>query len=340
MFKFWKHFEPHFGVNPSSIVEHNYRDKRNIFSEESNVIYFWGFYLGEEVPKSFSCEIERITFWKKVKSHEIIIYYIGKKNRNDTERLLQHFSHLFGGYYTIVEWDYLKNHNQCARLKLLELLWEKSKDLNVNAKKGITDLILHTSDSHSALRNFHNRKSNKLQRTLSEMKDRLIFDSIYDAGSNFENDIHEWVSLNILGVGQRKKMIFHKNINVENHNVINKIYCHNSLLAQWILDVIKWHPIGNEEKYIGSCIDVDYFKIGKKKKFRGFCCNVEECKNSKVKLHKVEKRWWRKAGGSSKQNMSTPSGTEPSDVYYCDNCYSAFTSNLVGSHIPRNFPNK
>jgi hypothetical protein len=321
MFKFFQQFPPHFDLEDHKLTHDNYRDDRNKIISQENVLYFWGFYLGNDMPKEF--DVNSLgKFWSNKKVKDILIYYIGTKKRNVTERLLQHFSALFGGYYTIISCSHLKKNNTQARLRMIELLWS-NKVSNKHHKKTLEELILHTSESLSSLRNFHaeaitETENDSLQDTLKFMKERLIFDSInfteYDDAQDNETLLHNLLTLNVLGGRGRKKMKgrrFEQEIAECYKTKLNDEKNGNILLLEWITETVKRTSNSANQNYVGSSVDCDYYKVESSAE-RMACSNCNQEALATLKSIK-----WRESDINE-------------ESFYCAKCAVLLVKSLVG----------
>jgi hypothetical protein len=149
-------------------------------------VYFWGFNLREDnqYPE---------------KAEDILIWYIGK-DKNVSQRIMQELTQLiFGGFGTIIDFNYLKQHPFDSLL--MELQESDSK-----RTKPLHPAVLYKSDGLHVLYHFLN--DIKIQETLKWMKERLLFTWIEEADGNkreiIEAEMHRIVGNNIFGGGDIK----------------------------------------------------------------------------------------------------------------------------------------
>ncbi len=188
-------------------------------------VYFWGFTLREnsDLP---------------TKSDELVIYYIGKSERNISERIMQEVTQLiFGGFGTIIDHNWLKSNNPYKA---------KIFDKQESDKKGTKPLdseVLYKSDGLHVLYDFFDNP--KIQSTLDWMRERLIFawidtDDIINI-PNLESELHHIVRTNCLGIGKIRTLLPKKDIsNSLQTPLFQQIdWTNNLLLKDWLTEVNK-----------------------------------------------------------------------------------------------------
>jgi hypothetical protein len=185
--------------------------KRNEKKEDtgSAFVYFIGFRLNKDNALS---------------AENMVLYRVGKwEKSNVMERLMQHVSNLFGGYYPIINQEHFKKHNFQPRIRQLELLRESLEkailqtsgpDILVNSGivKQFENTLLHTSDSLSSMSllldalykqpkiKSKNRRLKLLRKTMQWMKENLFFAyvkfNIKENAAVAETTLHHLLGLN------------------------------------------------------------------------------------------------------------------------------------------------
>ncbi len=187
-------------------------------------VYFWGFTLNEnaELP---------------VSKDELVIYYIGKFEKNIVERIMQEITQLiFGGFGTIIDHNWLIKNPHKARIF----------DKQESDKKGTKSLdpeVLYKSYGLHVLYDFFGNP--KIQPTLDWMRERLIFAWIDDENDKslnlkpVENEMHHIVRTNVLGIQNMKNLTPKKNVAIPaNTPLFNSIdWKYNLQLKEWIIEV-------------------------------------------------------------------------------------------------------
>jgi len=185
-------------------------------------VYFWGFSLRDDtaLPQ---------------KSNELVIYYIGKSERNISERIMQEVTQLlFGGFGTIIDHLWLKSNPYKARV------------FNKQESNPLDKEILYKSDGLHVLYGFFG--NSKIQPTLDWMRERLIFawidtDDILSIPS-LENEFHHIVRTNCFGIGKIKALTPKKDIaNPLQTPLFRQVnWTANTLLKDWLTEVNKNIP--------------------------------------------------------------------------------------------------
>ena len=185
-------------------------------------VYFWGFSLQEngDLPTN---------------KNEFVAYYIGKSERNISERIMQEVTQLiFGGFGTIIDYNWLKSNPFKARIF----------DKQESDKKGTKPLdieVLYKSDGLHVLYDFFG--NSKIQPTLDWMRERLIFawidtDDIINI-PNLESELHHIVRTNCFGIGKIKTLLPKKDVSnplqVPIFNLVD--WSCNSILKDWLIEV-------------------------------------------------------------------------------------------------------
>jgi hypothetical protein len=229
-----------FEINPfsygSNLNAENYARKANISG-----VYLWGFNLRDD-----NLKID--------KKEQIVIYYVGKSNSHIYERLMQEFSQLlFGGFGTILNWDYIKsvNTNPPINQKLFQLGVRKHQN-NYENKFDDNYVVYHPNSIVDVL-NFPNEFAKE---TLKEMRMRLIFTYftlseesklvIQDIAKNIANEqVNFNKKKNPLNEGELAESIFSKFIEIV------ESYFHHSFKANILGGVKKnenlfyWDNVAN-----------------------------------------------------------------------------------------------
>lgn len=179
-------------------------------------VYFWGFNLNDngELPK---------------KEDEILIYYIGKSQRNILERIMQEITQsIFGGYGPIIDHNFFKNNPFKARL--------------IEKQEKLTDPdVIYRADGLHVLCCFF--KDKKKKDTIDWMKERLIFCWIDVEDPKdinpMENEFHHIVRTNVFGVGRIRNLKPKKDINNPSKTpYFNGIdWSDNNILKEWFINV-------------------------------------------------------------------------------------------------------
>jgi len=184
-------------------------------------VYFWGFTLN---PNALLPE----------NKDELVIYYIGKSERNLSERVMQEVTQLiFGGFGTIIDYKWLEKNFHKARI------FEKQETL------GDPD-VLYKSDGLHVLYDFFN--NSKIQPTLDWMRKRLIFSWIDDIKPDdlkkVESELHHIVRTNTLGIGKIKRLSPKKDVSNKNATPFfnSIIWNNNKMLEEWLSEVNKNIP--------------------------------------------------------------------------------------------------
>lgn len=164
------------------------------------------------------------------KSNELIIYYIGKSQRNVAERIMQEVTQLlFGGFGTIIEHTWLAANPYQARI------FNKQESIPLDKE------VLYKSEGLHVLYDFLGNA--KLQPTLDWMRERLIFawidtDDIINIPS-LESEFHHIVRTNCFGIGKIKTLQPKKD--VSNHiqtPLFNQVdWSNNMILKEWLIEV-------------------------------------------------------------------------------------------------------
>jgi len=185
-------------------------------------VYFWGFTLREDSSLPLSKE-------------DLVIYYIGKSEKNIVERIMQEVTQLiFGGFGTII------NHNWLMKNPYKARIFDKQE----SDKNGILDSdVLYKSYGLHVLYDFYG--NSKIQPTLDWMRDRFIFAWI-DVENNasaklsqVENEFHHIVRTNVLGIKNMKNLTPKKNVSIPaNTPFFNTIDWKNNIpLKEWLIEV-------------------------------------------------------------------------------------------------------
>ncbi|OQB61108.1 MAG: hypothetical protein BWX95_01949 [Bacteroidetes bacterium ADurb.Bin141] len=180
-------------------------------------VYFWGFTLREDanLPK---------------KSDELVIYYIGKSERNIAERLMQEVTQLlFGGFGTILDHNWLITNPYTSRI------------FNKQESNPLDKDVLYKSDGLHVLYDFFG--NTKIKTTLDWMRERLIFawidtDDIINI-PNLESELHHIVRTNCFGIGKIKTLSPKKDVsNLLQTPLFNQVdWSSNSILKEWLEEV-------------------------------------------------------------------------------------------------------
>jgi hypothetical protein len=185
-------------------------------------VYFWGFSLRGDagLPQS---------------SEELVIYYIGKSERNISERIMQEVTQLlFGGFGTILDHQWLENNPFTARI--LDKQESDKKAPYIRDKE-----VLYKSDGLHVLYNFFG--NSKIQPTLDWMRERLIFawidTSQISTIRDLEKELHHIVRTNCLGIGKIKKITPKKDIHLKGQTpLFNQVnWSGNAILKDWFIKV-------------------------------------------------------------------------------------------------------
>jgi hypothetical protein len=187
-------------------------------------VYFWGFTLREDADLPVSKD-------------ELIIYYIGKSEKNIVERIMQEFTQLiFGGFGTIIDYDWLKKNPHKARI------FNKQESDNKGTKPLDPEVLYKSYGLHVLYDFFGNLK---IQPTLDWMRERLIFAWINDENDKslnlkpVENEMHHIVRTNVLGIQNMKNLTPKKNVTIPtNTPFFNSIdWKSNVPLKEWLIEV-------------------------------------------------------------------------------------------------------
>jgi hypothetical protein len=200
--------------------EKDFHRKNGTFCKSG--VYFWGFTLRKDaaLPK---------------KSNEIVIYYIGKSERNIIERIMQEITQLlFGGFGTIIDHNWLKVNPFRARL------YSKQESIPLDRE------VLYKSDGLHVLYDFFG--NSKIQPTLDWMRETLIFawidtDDIINI-PYLESEFHHIVRTNCFGIGKIKTLQPKKDIsNPLQTPLFQQIdWSRNVILKEWLTEVNKSIP--------------------------------------------------------------------------------------------------
>jgi hypothetical protein len=118
-------------------------------------VYLWGFNLKKKSEEKVNCK------------DDLVIYYVGKSNSQINERLMQEFSQLiFGGFGTILDWDYIKKNKFKLKVKKQQNDYEKGKN-QANNK------VVYQPTSIADVINFPTNDG--AVNSLKKMRERLIF---------------------------------------------------------------------------------------------------------------------------------------------------------------------
>lgn len=188
-------------------------------------VYFWGFSLQEngDLPTN---------------KNEFLAYYIGKSERNISERIMQEVTQLvFGGFGTIINHDWLIKNPFKARIF----------DKQESDKKGTLDTdVLYKSYGLHVLYDFFNNP--KIKPTLDWMQERLVFawidtDDIINIPI-LENELHHIVRTNCFGIGKIKTLLPKKDVSNPLHVPIFNLvdWSRNVVLKEWLIEVNKNIP--------------------------------------------------------------------------------------------------
>jgi hypothetical protein len=177
-------------------------------------VYFWGFSLREDADLPN-------------KSDELVIYYIGKSEKNISERIMQEVTQLlFGGFGTIIEHAWLTSNPYQARI------------YNKQESSPLDKEVLYKSDGLHVLYDFFDNP--KIQSTLQWLRERLIFAWI-DTDDlliipNLENEFHHIVRTNCIGIGKIKTLTPKKDIrNPMQTPLFSQVnWTANTLLQDWL----------------------------------------------------------------------------------------------------------
>jgi len=182
-------------------------------------VYFWGFTLNDNATMP-------------TKSNELIIYYIGKSQRNVAERIMQEVTQLlFGGFGTIIDHAWLTANPYQARI------FNKQESIPLDKE------VLYKSDGLHVLYDFFGNP--KIQPTLDWMRERLIFSWIdTDDIINIpilESELHHIVRTNCFGIGKIKTLSPKKDVlnplHVPIFNLVD--WSGNVILKDWLIEVNK-----------------------------------------------------------------------------------------------------
>jgi len=183
-------------------------------------VYFWGFTLRDDgnLPES---------------KDELLVYYIGKSERNISERIMQEVTQLiFGGFGTIINHDWLMKNPHKARI------FDKQESDKIGA---LDSDVLHKSYGLHVLYDFFGNK--KIQPTLDWMRERLIFawidtDDIINIPL-LENELHHIVRTNCFGIGKIKTLSPKKDVsNSIQTPLFNQVdWANNVILRDWLIEV-------------------------------------------------------------------------------------------------------
>lgn len=200
--------------------EKDFHRKNGTFCKSG--VYFWGFTLREDaaLPK---------------KSDEMVIYYIGKSERNIIERIMQEITQLlFGGFGTIIDHNWLIGNPFRARI------YSKQESIPLDKE------VLYKSDGLHVLYDFFG--NSKIQPTLDWMREKLIFawidtDDIINI-PNLESELHHVVRTNCFGIGKIKTLQPKKDIsNPLQTPLFQQIdWSRNVILKEWLTEVNKSIP--------------------------------------------------------------------------------------------------
>lgn len=200
--------------------ENDFHRKSGTFCKRG--VYFWGFSLREDGILPLSKE-------------DLVIYYIGKSEKNIVERIMQEVTQLiFGGFGTIIDHNWLMQNPHKARIF----------DKQESDKKGKLDTdVLYKSYGLHILCDFFG--NSKIQPTLDWMRERLIFAWIDDENDKslilkpVENEMHHIVRTNVLGIGKMKNSIPKKDVTIPaNTPIFNSInWTDNIPLKEWLIEV-------------------------------------------------------------------------------------------------------
>lgn len=169
------------------------------------------------------------------KSDEILIYYIGKSEKNIVERIMQEVTQLiFGGFGTIIDKCWLEKNPYAARI-------HEKQESDKNRTMPLDKDVLYKSDGLHVLYDFFN--NNQIQETLACMRERLIFtwiatDDILKI-KGLENEMHHIVRTNCFGTGKIKTLKPKKNISIPAETpLFQKVnWNNNQLLKDWLTQV-------------------------------------------------------------------------------------------------------
>jgi hypothetical protein len=207
-----------------SIVGNNVDFHRKNGTNCKSGVYFWGFTLSANggLP---------------TKNNELVIYYIGKSEKNVSERIMQEVTQLiFGGFGTIIDHNWLINNPHKARI------YDKQESDKKGTKNPDKE-ILYKSNGLHVLYNFFGNPC--IQPTLDWMRERLIFawvdtDDIINI-PNLENELHHIVRTNCLGIGKIKSLLPKKDIlnPIQTPQFQQVDWSNNLLLKEWLIEVNK-----------------------------------------------------------------------------------------------------
>jgi hypothetical protein len=187
-------------------------------------VYFWGFTIRDDahLPKS---------------KDELVIYYIGKSEKNIVERLMQEITQLiFGGFGTIIDHNWLIKNPHKARI------FDKQKSDNKGMKL-LDPEVMYKSDGLHVLNDF--LYNPKIKYTLEWMRERLIFAWISDKKDEFsnfkmvENEMHHIVRTNVLGIHPIKNLTPKKDVTKKYETpIFHSINWESkSPLKDWLIEV-------------------------------------------------------------------------------------------------------
>ncbi len=187
-------------------------------------VYFWGFTLREDGNLPLSKE-------------ELVIYYIGKSEKNIVERIMQEVTQLiFGGFGTIIDHNWLMKNPHKARI------FDKQESDKKGTKSPDPE-VLYKSNGLHVLYDFYGNP--KIQPTIDWMRERFIFawlDYENDKSLNLkpvENEMHHIVRTNVLGIGNMKNSTPKKDVTIPaNTPFFNSIVWNNNIpLKEWLIEV-------------------------------------------------------------------------------------------------------
>lgn len=192
-------------------------------------VYFWGFTLRDDgnLPES---------------KEELVIYYIGKYEKNIVERIMQEVTQLiFGGFGTIIDHNWLIKNPHKARI------FEKQQSDKYGTKP-LDPEVLYKSDGLHVL--YHFFCNPKIQPTLDWMRERLIFAWIDDKNDKtcdlkrVENELHHIVRTNVLGIQHMKNLTPKKDITkpIDTPLFHSIDWTGNMPLKEWLIEVNKNIP--------------------------------------------------------------------------------------------------
>lgn len=171
-------------------------------------VYFWGFYLGNDsslMPDS---------------SAEMIIYYIGKDERDVLQRMMQEITQLLvGGFGIIFDTKRLKNNPYNANLY----------DIRTRCDSTITDILYRPDGLHTLYRFYTDKR---VREAIDWMFNRLIFTWIADDEKtpsiieHFERRLDKKLRLKLEKDGrpysELVKKRFLKSLELELHSIVGR----------------------------------------------------------------------------------------------------------------------